>query len=138
MNTDKHGLLFQELTYKLRGIFFQIRNTYGPGQKEIVYHNLLVEAFEETEISFKKESAIKIYSKNKKILGSYKPDFIIDDKVIIEVKSSRHTTQIDEKQLYYYLRNSKYEIGFLVNFSTPELFIKRIIYTNDKKPFLSV
>ena len=62
----------------------------------------------------------------------------MEDKLIIEIKSSRFTTRIDEKQLYYYLRNSKYEVGFLVNFSTPKLYIKRIIYTNDRKPFLSV
>ena len=43
---------------------------------------------------------------------------------------------MDEKQLYFYMRNSNYEVGFLVNFSTPVLLIKRIIYTNDRKPFL--
>ena len=129
-------LLHNELTYKLRGLFFEIRNTYGPGQKENVYCNLLEETLKENQISFKREKSIKIHSINKKVVGVYKPDFIIDDKIILEIKSSRIIPKIDEKQLYYYLRNSKYEIGFLVNFSTPRIFIKRIIYTNDKKPFL--
>ena len=131
-------LLHRELTYKLRGIFFQIRNTYGPGQKENIYCNLLEEILKENQVPFKREKSIKIYSLNKKVVGIYKPDFIVDDKIILEIKSSMITPKVNEKQLYYYLRNSKYEIGFLVNFSTPKLFIKRIIYTNDRKPFLSV
>jgi GxxExxY protein len=131
-------LLYRELSYKLRGLFFQIRNSYGPGQKENVYQNLLVDALKENNINFEKEKPIIIYTPNGKRAGVYKPDFIIDNKIIVEIKSSRLTTKIDEKQLYYYLRNSKYEIGFLVNFSTLKLYIKRIIYTNDRKPFLSV
>jgi GxxExxY protein len=136
MTMDK--LLHRELSYKLRGLFFEIRNTYGPGQKENIYGNILTEALKENKISFEREKSINIYTPNGKVAGSYKPDFITDNKIIIEIKSSRFTTKIDEKQLYYYLRNSKYEIGFLVNFSTPKLCVKRIIYTNDRKPFLSV
>ena len=128
--------MHHDLTYRLRGIFFQIRNTYGPGQKENIYSNLLVEALKENKIPFEKEKFINIYTPNGKLAGTYKPDFIIDDKIITEIKSSRLTTRIDEKQLYYYLRNSKYEVGFLVNFSTPKLYIRRVIYTNDRKPFL--
>jgi len=129
-------LLYRELSYKLRGLFFEIRNTYGPGQKENIYSNLLAEFLKENKILFEKEKSIAIYTPNRKVAGIYKPDFIIDNKIIIEIKSSRYSTKVDERQLYYYLRNSKYEIGFLVNFSTPKLYIKRIIYTNDRKPFL--
>ena len=131
-------LLHHDLTYRLRGIFFQIRNTYGPGQKENIYSNLLVEALKENKIPFAKEKIINIYTPNKKVAGTYKPDFVVDNKIIVEIKSSSYTTRVDEKQLYYYLRNSNYEIGLLVNFSTPKLYIKRIIYTNDKKPFLQL
>ena len=116
---------------------FKIRNTYGPGQKESVYCNLLEETLKENQIFFEREKSIKIHSPNRKVVGVYKPDVIVDDKIILEIKSSMITPKVNEKQLYYYLRNSKYEVGFLVNFSTPKLFIKRIIYTNDRKPFLS-
>jgi len=144
MNTNKNTdtrrsenkLLYKDLSYKLRGCFFEVRNTYGPGQKENIYHKLLEDTFKNNHISFRKEAAINIYTTKGEIVGTYKPDFIVDDKIIIEVKSSRFTTKTDEKQLYYYLRNSKHEVGFLVNFSTPGLYIKRIIYTNDRKPFL--
>lgn len=130
-------LLYRDLTYKLRGSFFQIRNNYGPGQKESVYVNLIKEWLEINHISYEKEKSIKIYSNETgKIVGFYRPDIVVDEKIVIEVKSSKITRKQDEKQLYFYLRNSKYQIGFLVNFSTPKLYIKRIIYTNDRKPFL--
>jgi len=139
--TDKNinkNFLYKELSYKLLGCFFDIRNNYGPGQKESIYANLIAEWLTINKLSFEKEKAIKIYSmESGKVVGTYKPDLLIDNKILIELKSSRFTTKQDEKQLYFYLRNSKYEIGYLVNFSTPKLYVKRIIYTNNKKPFLS-
>jgi GxxExxY protein len=129
--------LYKELSYKLQGCFFEIRNTYGPGQKEIVYQNLMEEWFKDSGLIYKREPSIKICSqKTGKTVGVYRPDFLLEDKVIIEVKSSCFSGKVDEKQLYFYLRNSKYELGYLVNFSMQKLFIKRIIYSNKRKPFL--
>ena len=129
--------MHQDLSYLIRGIIFEIRNNYGPGQKESIYQNLFKELLEQKNVNYEKEKSINIFSPNNKKVGIYRPDFVIDGKIIIEIKSSRFTAKVDEKQIYYYLRNSKYEIGFLINFSTPKLYIKRIIYTNDRKPFLS-
>ena len=137
MDKEKARFLYKGLSYKLQGYFFEIRNTYGPGQKEIVYQNLLEECLREGAVSYKREFPIKIYSqKTGKVVGVYRPDFLVDDKIIIETKSSRFSGETDSKQLYFYLRNSKYQVGYLVNFSTPKLFIKRIIYSNKRKPFL--
>ena len=136
INTDKN-FLHKELCYQLLGCFFNIRKNYGPGQKESIYVNLIIEWLKEHKIPFEKEKLIKIYSiSSGKVIGAYKPDIVVDNKITLEIKSSRITTKRDEKQLYYYLRNSKYEVGYLVNFSTPKLYIKRIIYTNNRKPFL--
>lgn len=130
-------ILHKEISYKIQGCFFDIRKNYGPGQKETVYVNLIVECLKNQRVAVEKEKAIKIYSINsKKVVGIYKPDLVVDNKVLIEVKSSRITTRQDEKQLYFYLRNSVYELGYLVNFSTPRLYIKRIVYSNQRKPFL--
>ena len=138
MNADQeNGFLYKELGYKLVGLFLKIRNEYGPGHKEVVYQNLLEEALIANNIAYNREARIKIYSNDTgKVVGTYVPDFLMDDKIIVELKSSRYTTKTDEKQLYHYLRNSPYEVGYLVNFSTPQIYIKRIIYTNDRKLFL--
>jgi GxxExxY protein len=139
MNTKIHEnkILYKELSYIIQGCCFEIRKEYGPGQKESVYVNLLKECIEKHNVPIEKEKSIKIYSSQSgKIVGSYRPDLIVDDKIIIEVKSTRITIKQDERQIYHYLRNSKYELGYLINFSTPRLFIKRIVYSNYKKPFL--
>lgn len=128
------GLLYEDLTYQIRGILFSIRREYGPGQKEIIYHRLLLEKLTLANLPAVSEPKIIISSHDTgKVIGVYQPDIVVDNKIIIEIKSSTIAPVLDEKQLYYYLRNSSYEVGILVNFSTPKLFIKRMIYTNDRK-----
>jgi len=132
-------LLFPKLSYIIQGCFFDIRKNYGPGQKEIVYQKLLEEKIKQKGLLAEKEKRINIYSKDSgKIVGVYQPDLVVENKIIIEIKSSRFNSKLDEKQLYFYLRNSQYELGYLVNFSTPKLLIKRIVYSNNQKPHIRV
>lgn len=129
--------LYKDLSYKLQGIFFEIRNRYGPGQKESVYANLVAEQLDQAAIPYEREKRLTILpQETNKTVGIYQPDFLIDGKIILELKSTRYPIRQDEQQLYYYLRNSSYEVGYLINFGLPELFIKRIIYSNSRKPFL--
>jgi len=130
--------LYKDLSFQLRGIFFDIRNTYGPGHKEVVYQNLLEEYLKEKNVRFEREKSISIHAPQGKNVGIYRPDFIVDNDIILEVKATEKVVRVHEEQLYYYLRNSKYQVGFLVNFSSPRLYIKRTIYTNDRKPFLKL
>ena len=64
------------------------------------------------------------------------PDFLISDKVILEIKSSTITTERDVAQQRSYLKSSKYEVGYLVNFGSDNMDIRRSIYTNDRKHFI--
>lgn len=133
----KKVFLYKELSYVIQGCFFVIRKEYGAGHKESIYQNLLIECLTNKKVKIEKEKSIGIFSNQTgRRIGIYRPDLVVDNKIIIEIKSSRFTTKQDEKQLYHYLRNSKFEIGYLVNFSTHRLYVKRIIYTNDHKPFL--
>lgn len=123
----------------LQGCVFEIRKEYGHGHKETVYKNLLTDYLSEKQIFTEKEKSIKVCSnKTGKIVGAYRPDLLVDNKIIVEIKATKGNTKQDEKQLYHYLKNSKYELGYLVNFGTPRLAIKRIIYTNDRKPYIKI
>lgn len=131
-------ILYKELSYIVVGCIFDIRKQYGPGQKEIIYQRILIEKIVNKGLKVEKEKKISILSQDTGIkMGTYQPDLVVNDKIIIELKSSKFSGQNDERQLYYYLRNSKYELGILVNFSTPELYLKRIVYSNNKKPLLT-
>lgn len=120
-------LEYEELTYKTRGAFFEVYNILGPGFKELIYHNALKEEFDRSGIKFEEKKRIQISYKGKKV-GIYEPDFIIDDKVIVELKAVPERSDIFEKQLYSYLKGTKYRVGFLVNFGMDRLEIKRRIY----------
>ena len=130
-------LLEEDLSYKVRGCIYNIANKYGKGLKEIIYQKALAEEFDKNNIKYEQQKRIDIYSiETGKKLGTFIPDFIVGDKIIIELKASSFTRKEDINQQRSYLRASKYEIAFLVNFNSEKLEIKRSIYTNDKKPFL--
>lgn len=131
-------ILEKELCYKIQGCIFNVSSKYGKGLKEKIYQEALTEEFEKQGLKFEEQKRINIYSFDTgKKLGTYVPDFLIADKVIVELKASNFTIKQDIEQQRSYLRISKYEIGYLVNFCTPKLEIKRSIYTNDRKPFLA-
>lgn len=60
-------------------------------------------------------------------------DFIIDKKIVLEVKAIKFTPPKIQQQLYSYLKSTPYEVGYLANFGSTELYLKRIILTNDRK-----
>ena len=70
------------------------------------------------------------------MLGTYVPDFIVDGKMIIEIKATDFVSPKDIRQQQSYLKASTYEIAYPVDFCTDKLYIKRSICTNDKKPFI--
>lgn len=116
-----------------------VSNKYGKGLKEVVYQNALAEAFMQRGLKFEKEKRITIHSVDTgKVLGYYTPDYIVEQKIIVELKASDFTSRQNVGQELSYLKASKYEVGFLVNFNTPKLDIKRLIYTNDRKPAIRV
>jgi len=130
-------ILFKELSYEIQGSAINVRKEYGPGLKEIIYQNALAEELDFKKIKYQREPVIQIFSsKTGKIIGNYRPDFIVDDKIIVEIKAVGIIPRLFIDQLFTYLKNSKYELGYFINFSSPKLYIKRIIYTNNKKPFL--
>lgn len=118
------NIIYPELSYTIQGCVFEVRKQYGPGQKEVVYQRLLAEKLLSKNLKIEREKKLSIHSQDSgKVVGIYQPDIIVEDKIILELKSSRFSTQNDESQLYYYLRNSKYELGILINFSTPKLHL---------------
>lgn len=93
MNNFKFG----DLSYVVQGCIFDIRKQYGPGQKEVVYKRLLIEKLESKKLSVEQEKRINVYSQDTgKVVGVYQPDIVVDNKIIIELKSSRFTTKQDE------------------------------------------
>lgn len=132
------NLLYPELSYKIQGVVYEVANKYGKGLKEQIYQKALEEEFCKQKVKFEQQKRIIIYSlETGKKLGVYVPDFVVEDKIILEIKATDFTANNDINQQRSYLKASKYEIAYLVNFNTPKLYIKRSIFTNDRKIFIT-
>jgi GxxExxY protein len=121
------NLLYQELTYKIRGAIFNVHKALGSGHKESVYRKALAEEFKKQAITFIEEKSIPIEYNGTKV-GVYRPDLIVDDKVIIEIKAVSFLAKNSLEQMKHYLCGSDYRLGLLVNFGTRKADIRRIIY----------
>jgi len=132
--TTKKGetLLYEKESYILRGICFKIYNELGPGHKESVYANVLKQEFEENNIPYENEKTITI-KRNNKIIGTYRLDFLLWDKMILEVKAQEFVPRVQIQTLQSYLSASKYKLGFLINFGSEHLVIIRKIHDKVKK-----
>ncbi len=132
-NRVKRAILYEDLSFKLQGIFFTIRNELGSGYKEKIYQKAFENYLRKAGLSFQKEFPIKVYSSTGEFLGLYKPDFLVEDKIIIDIKAKRFLSKQEVAIACDYLRNSEYEVAYLVNFGSKRFYFKRIIFTNDFK-----
>lgn len=123
----KGKLEYEDLTYKIRAVIFEVYNILGPGFKENIYHNALLDELEKSGLHYEEKKKIRIVYKNNEV-GTYEPDFVIEGKVIVEIKSVEVMLKVFEKQLYSYLKATKYRVGILVNFGSDALDIRRRIY----------
>src|SRR3989338_3976004 len=124
--------LYEDLSYAIRGCAFRIYNVLGFGHKETVYQKALGIEFERAGILFEREKILPVVYESKKV-GIYKPDFVVEDKVLIELKAVPFVPKDFEVQLTYYLKSTNYKLGFLINFGSKRLDIRRRVWTPDQR-----
>lgn len=125
INTD---ILYSDLTYKIRGAIFSVYNELGFGHKEQVYQKALSKELDNKDIQYKQELGLNVKYKGE-VVGKYRPDFVVENKVILELKSVEIFPKSYVTQLLHYLKTTGFKLGFLVNFGKPRLYIKRVIWT---------
>lgn len=118
--------MYKDLSYKIVGCFYKVYNTLGPGHKEDIYQKALGIEFENQKIEYISKKRLPINYEEKKV-GIYEPDFIIEDKILVEIKSVITMPKVFEKQLYYYLKGSEYRLGYMINFGSNKIDIRRRI-----------
>ena len=120
--------LYEEESYKIREACFKVFNVLGGGLKENIIERALIKELINSNIAVKNQERIDVFYENEKV-GVYIPDIIVDDKILLELKSKPFLTAEDEKQFWGYLKGSKYKLGFLINFGPQKLTIKRFAHT---------
>ena len=120
--------LYKEITEGIIGAAMEVHKELGNGFLEYMYEEALCYELKLREISFERQKDIDIYYKDFLIPRKYKPDILVDDKVILEIKATQGLTGIDEGQLLNYLKATKLRIGLLLNFGKGSLEIRRRIF----------
>jgi len=115
-----------ELTYKIIGAIFNVYNGLGPGLLESVYEKVLKYELGKQGLRAESQVAIPVIYDGHDFGVDLRADIIVDNKVIIELKSVSELQDVHYKQLLTYLRLHKKKVGLLVNFNTNN--IKRSIH----------
>ncbi|MFH0755210.1 MAG: GxxExxY protein [bacterium] len=126
INTEKE-FLYKDLTYKIRGILFDVRKKLGLGHKEQIYHSAIEIEFKKAGIIFESKKNISIIYDSKNI-GTYQPDFVVENQILIELKAFPEIGHSQTEQVRSYLKGSQYKLALLVNFGSKDIEIKRIVY----------
>lgn len=126
-------MLHEEITGPVISAFYEVHKALGFGFLEKVYENALAVAPKERGLRVWQQAPITVYFHGITV-GEYFADLIVEDRVILELKIAEKLNQQDVPQLLNYLRASPIEVGLLLNFGH-EAHFRRLILTNDKKPF---
>lgn len=120
-------LIFSEETYSIIGICMEVHNNLGPGFLEVVYKEALEYEFHASEIPFVREQEYPVHYKDVILPHKFYADFVVFDKIILEVKAIRLLSREHEAQAINYLAVSKNRLALLVNFGATRLQHKRFI-----------
>lgn len=119
--------LYKDETYQIIGILFEVHKNLGKGFSEIVYKDALEYELTLNNIPFEREKEYVVNYKETILKHKFYADFIVFDKIILEIKSCDTFSNSHYSQCLNYLKASKNKLAILVNFNKPSLEHKRII-----------
>jgi GxxExxY protein len=114
-----------DLTYKIRGAIFTVYNELGPGLLESVYEAALAFELKKMGLRVRTQVPLPVDYKDVRLELGFRIDILVEDKIIIEIKSVEHLLDVHKKQLLTYLKLSKISLGILVNFNASKLIDKQ-------------
>lgn len=120
---------FHDLTERVLGLCIEVHRQLGPGLLESAYQTCLAFELEEAGIPFEREVHLPVIYKGRSLDANYRLDFVLADKVVLELKAVETLMPIHEAQVLTYLRLSGHSLGLLINFNAPLLKqgIKRVV-----------
>ena len=111
-----------DLTYKINGACIEVHKYLGPGLLESVYCEALKEEFALRNINFKSEFRIDVIFKEKVLNCDFRCDFLIEEIIVLEIKSVKRIEDIHKAQLLNYMGLLKAPKGILINFNVKNIF----------------
>jgi len=122
----RSDLVYPELSYKIIGCAFDVYNLLGYGHHEKYYQRGLVEALSAQKLIFKQQVYFPLKYRQK-IIGKIFLDFLIEDKIVIEIKKGERFSKTNIDQVLEYLKLSNLKLAILINFGKNGVIFKRIV-----------
>ena len=122
-------------TYKVLGCVYEVYNQLGPGLLESIYEAAMIKELRLQGFEVRNQVPVPVSYKGEIICPDLRLDLIVDDKLILELKSVVDYRKLFEKQLFTYLRLTNCELGYVVNFNTENICtsIHPVVNTHYKK-----
>ena len=127
---NQQKVIYPELSYKIVGCLFEVYKNLGSNHKEKYYQQALKQEFADKKINFKEQVINKIFYKSK-VIGTQYFDFIIEDKIILEIKVGRFFKKDHFEQILDYLKSTNLKLGIIANFKKDGVQFYRVL--NDQK-----
>ena len=110
-----------EISYKIRGAIFKVYKELGPGLLESIYEAALCYQLTKDGLSVQKQVPVKVVYDGVVLPVDYRLDLLVEDKVIVELKSVETLMNVHHKQLLTYLKITGKKLGILVNFNNDDI-----------------
>ncbi len=125
-------LIYSDISYKVIGAAFTVYNELGFGHLEKIYQRAIAKEFQLQNVNFKEQVPYKVLYKGENV-GSSFFDFLVEDKVIVELKKSDHFSKKNIDQVVNYLKVSGLQLALLINFSKNGVLHKRLVNLNKEE-----
>ncbi|MDE0298191.1 MAG: GxxExxY protein [Candidatus Poribacteria bacterium] len=128
------NLKHKDITEKIIGAAFEVHKFLGIGFQEVIYQRALALELSRAGLTFAREVEQDIYYKEMpKPIGTRRADFVVERKVLVELKAITELGDVHQAQLLNYLRAYRLEVGLLLNFGTKQLTFKRLILSQSDR-----
>ncbi|WP_315057302.1 GxxExxY protein [Chryseobacterium indoltheticum] len=121
------NVIYKEESYEIIGICMEIHNYLGHGFSEIVYKDALEIEFRKAGIFYEREKEYEVVYKGIILPHKFYADFVISEKIILEIKGKSQIAEVDLAQAINYLKVSENKLAIIVNFGETKLNYKRIV-----------
>ncbi|MBI4049350.1 MAG: GxxExxY protein [Candidatus Doudnabacteria bacterium] len=122
-------LLYPELSYQVVGILFDVYNQLGYGFAEKTYQKAIAAALKSSKLKYREQVYAPVSYKGEIVASNYF-DFLIDNKLVLEIKKGDRFAKSHIDQLFQYLVNQKLKLGILAYFAPHRIHFKRIVNVN--------
>ena len=114
-------LIYEQLTEKIIGAAIEVHKMIGPGLLENIYEECLCHELGLRRVAFERQIAVPLIYKGKNLNCSFRLDMVVEDLVLLELKSVSAILPVHEAQLLTYMRLLNKRVGFIINFNVPVL-----------------